>query len=89
MSEGLLIEIMQLTVRTTAWLTAPIIVTIMVVGIISQILQTVTQLKDQSLSFVPKVFIAGIIFTLAIPWYIQIIQKYVEIIFSLMGRAAS
>jgi flagellar biosynthetic protein FliQ len=89
MTEGMLIEIMHLTIQTIALLTAPVIITIMIVGIGSQVLQTVTQLKDQAMSFVPKVFIAGIVFTLAIPWYIQLIQKYTEIIFSLLGRAAS
>jgi len=87
MSEGILIEVMHLSIQTAALLCAPLILTIMIVGIISQILQSVTQLKDQALSFVPKVFITGIVFTLAIPWYIEIIEKYVEIIFTLVGRA--
>ncbi|OGV39395.1 MAG: hypothetical protein A2020_09215 [Lentisphaerae bacterium GWF2_45_14] len=87
MTEGLLIDIMHLTVETVALVTSPIIITIMVVGILSQILQTVTQLKDQALSFVPKVFMCGIVFVLAIPWYIQIFQKYTEVIFELIGRS--
>lgn len=86
MTEGLLIEIMRLSVETAALLCAPLIVTIMVVGVVSQILQTVTQLKDQALAFVPKVFITGIVFTLAIPWYLEILEKYVDIIFTLVER---
>lgn len=87
MNEGILIDILHLTVETTALITAPLIITVMVVGIVSQVIQTVTQLKDQALSFVPKVFISGIVFVLIIPWYIQILQKYVEVIFGLMGRS--
>lgn len=87
MSEELIIEIMQLSLKTMALLSAPIIVTIMVIGVVSQILQSVTQLKDQALAFVPKVFITGLVFTLAIPWYIQITQQYTEIIFQLISRA--
>ena len=86
MTEGLLIELMRKTMETIALMAAPMIGTVMVVGIISQILQSVTQLKDQSLSFVPKVVIAGIVLTLSIPWYISQIQHYVEFIFSYMGR---
>ena len=87
MNEGLLIDVLHLTVETAALLTAPLIITVMVVGILSQVTQTVTQLKDQALSFVPKVFISGIVFILIMPWYIQIIQKYVEVIFGLLGRS--
>ena len=87
MSEELIIEIMQLTLKTMALLSAPIIVTIMVVGVVTQVLQSVTQLKDQALSFVPKVFITGLVFTLAVPWYIQHMQQYTEIIFQLISRA--
>jgi len=88
MTEGLIIDIMHMTIETITLITAPIIFTIMAVGIVSQILQTVTQLKDQALSFVPKVFISGIVFIIAIPWYIQLLQKYTEVIFSLISKAA-
>lgn len=87
MTEGLIIDIMLLTVKTAALMTAPVIVTIMLVGLLSQIIQTVTQLKDQALSFVPKVFISGIVFTLAIPWYIQLARRYTDIIFSIISSA--
>ncbi len=81
-------DIMNLTIETTAWLCAPLIVTILVVGIVSQVLQSITQLKDQALSFIPKMFITGIVFVLAIPWYIQLMQKYVDVIFAMMGKGA-
>jgi len=86
MTEGLLIDVLHLTVETATLITAPLILTVMVVGIVSQVIQTVTQLKDQALSFVPKVFISGVVFILMIPWYIQLLQKYAEVIFGLVGR---
>ena len=88
MNEGVLMDIMKLTMATAAWLCAPIIITVVVVGLVSQVLQSVTQLKDQALTFVPKMFISGIVFVLAIPWYIQIVQNYCDVIFTLMAKAA-
>jgi len=88
MSEGTLMDIMNLTIETAAWLCAPLIITILVVGILSQVFQSVTQLKDQALSFVPKFFLTGLVFVLAIPWFIQVMQKYVDVIFSMIGKAA-
>lgn len=87
MTEELLIEIMLLTFQTIALLATPLIGTVMVVGIVSQVLQTVTQLKDMALAFVPKVVIAGIIFIFCIPWYFELIRRYTDIIFTLMTRA--
>jgi|GEM_PF-3082828 len=87
MTEEIIIEIMVQTLEKIALLSLPIIGTIMIVGIVTQILQSVTQLKDQALSFVPKVFITGIVFTLMIPWYIQQVQQYTEFIFQLISRA--
>jgi flagellar biosynthetic protein FliQ len=86
MTEGFLIELMRKTMVTIALMSAPMIGSVMLVGIISQIIQTVTQLKDQSLSFVPKVVVAGIILTVSIPWYLSQMKHYVEFIFSYMGR---
>ena len=86
MSEGLIIELMQLLLKTAAMLTAPIIGATLFVGLFSQILQTVTQMRDQSLNFVPKVVVAGIIFAAGIPWYIQIVKEFTEFIFMLIGN---
>jgi len=86
MSEGLLIELMRKTMEAVALMSAPMIGTVMIVGILSQVIQSVTQLKDQSLSFVPKVVVAGIVLTVSIPWYLSQLQHYVEFIFSYMGR---
>ena len=88
MNEGVLMDIMKLTMTTAAWLCAPLVITVVVVGLVTQILQSVTQLKDQALSFVPKMLVTGIVFILAIPWYIQMVQNYCDVIFTLMGKAA-
>lgn len=87
MSEGMLIELMYVTVEAAALLSAPIIITVLVVGLVSQIIQTVTQLKDQALSFVPKIFISGIVFVFTIPWCIKLLEQYVEFVFSLIEKA--
>ena len=86
MTELLLIEIMQKTLYVVALLSAPPLITMIVVGLASQVLQTVTQLKDQSLSFIPKVVISVIIMLILLPWYLKIIRQYFEQIFEYMGR---
>ncbi len=86
MTEELIIELMFHTIKTAGLLSAPPITAIVVVGLLSNILQTITQIRDQALSFVPKVIAVGVIVVLAVPWYIQTIQQFAMTIFEIMGK---
>ncbi|RMD78853.1 MAG: flagellar biosynthetic protein FliQ [Lentisphaerae bacterium] len=59
---------------------------ILVVGIVSNILQTVTQIRDQAISFVPKVIAVGVTVVLCIPWFFAVLSKYVHLVFSLFEQ---
>jgi flagellar biosynthetic protein FliQ len=58
----------------------------MVVGILVNIVQTITQIKDQSLTFVPKLVVVGIILVLAVPWYLQVLEGFVLSMFALAAE---
>jgi len=89
MSEELIIEVLTLFIRTSALLSAPLIITAIVVGILVNVIQTVTQIKDQTLSFVPKVAAMAVVFVITVPWSIQIMQGFCDTIFALLERATS
>ena len=85
MTESIIVEIMQQTLRVTMLLAAPPLISLVVVGLLTQILQTVTQLKDQSLTFIPKMFFTGGLMLVMLPWYITEVKSYFQLIFSYMG----
>jgi len=87
MTEALIIEIMYMVLQMIGLLSGPIVGTAIVVGILINVVQTVTQIKDQTLAFVPKVAITGIVLLLLVPWYIQIIRQFTHTIFKLMETA--
>ena len=87
MTEETLREILQLTLHTTALMTAPVIISIVVVGIISNLIQTVVQIKDQALTFVPKVIVVAIVLVLSIPWYLQTMESYTMTIFNMISNS--
>ena len=89
MSEELIIEVLQLFIRTSALLCAPLIITAIVVGVLINVIQTVTQIKDQTLAFVPKVAAMSIVFVITMPWCIQIMQGFCDTIFAPLERATS
>lgn len=86
MSEELVIEILQKTAQVMGMLALPPLLSIVVIGLITQVIQNVTQLKDQALAFAPKLFITGGLMVFLAPWYLQIIHQYCNEIFVLISQ---
>ncbi|MDF7800912.1 flagellar biosynthetic protein FliQ [Pontiellaceae bacterium B1224] len=79
------LEICHFTLVTAAKLSAPYLLATVVIGVLMNILQTVTQLKDQSLSFIPKVAVVGVVGLLALPWELTVLLAYFNYIIELFG----
>lgn len=67
---------------------APILLASMCVGLLSGLLQAVTQVSDSTLGFLPKLVTVGIVFWLCLPWIIQSMLTFVASTFHAMERAA-
>lgn len=59
-------------------LAGPIMAIGMIVGLVISVLQAVTQLQEQTLSFVPKIVAMGIAAALFIPWLTTRIVEYTQ-----------
>ncbi|MDD4890291.1 MAG: flagellar biosynthesis protein FliQ [Phycisphaerae bacterium] len=57
-------------------LSAPMLVAGMVVGIVLSLLQAVTQIQEQTLTFVPKIVAMVAAAVLTMPWMAQKILEY-------------
>lgn len=79
------LEICHFTLVTAAKLSAPYLLATVIIGVLMNILQTVTQLKDQSLSFIPKVAVVGTVGLLALPWELTVLLGYFNYIIELFG----
>ena len=66
-------------------LASPILLVAIVVGVAVNIIQTVTSIKDMTLSFVPKVLASALVLGLAMPWGIQKMTTYFEQTYMLFG----
>ncbi len=76
------IEMTRSAVGLTLTMGAPIMLIAVIVGLTISILQAVTQLQDQTLSFVPKIIamaLAGLFF---FPWMLHQMCDYAAAIFS-------
>ena len=85
---------MVLTVGQEAlWLllmvSAPILVTVLVVGLLVSVFQAITQIHEATLSFVPKLIAVMVVFAIAGPWMlstlVDFIRRTIESIPSMIG----
>ena len=56
----------------------PVLLTVMVVGLVVSIFQAVTQVNESTLSFVPKMVAAVVVFAVAGPWMISTIVDFIR-----------
>jgi flagellar biosynthetic protein FliQ len=57
---------------------APILITVLVVGLVISILQAATQINEATLSFVPKVVAAVAVLAIAGPWMLTMLVEYIQ-----------
>ena len=57
---------------------APMLVTVLVVGVVISVLQAATQLHEATLSFVPKVIAAVAVLAIAGPWMLTTLVEYLQ-----------
>ena len=57
---------------------APMLLTVLVVGLIVSIFQAATQLNEATLSFVPKMIAAVVVMAVAGPWMLTTLVEYLQ-----------
>lgn len=69
-------EAMQLAFK----IGAPLLVAGLLVGVVVSIFQAVTQIQEQSLQFIPKLVVAGVVLLIAGPWMLsQVVTWTIEL----------
>jgi flagellar biosynthetic protein FliQ len=57
---------------------APVLLTILAVGLVVSVLQAATQINEPTLSFVPKVIATVAVLALAGPWMLTMLVDYIR-----------
>jgi len=61
----------------------PILAIGMVVGLVISLVQAVTQIQEQSLAFVPKIFAMALAVVVVMPWMFQRLIEYTRHLFTM------
>ncbi|HEY5086537.1 MAG TPA: flagellar biosynthesis protein FliQ [Gemmatimonadaceae bacterium] len=81
MSHVLVVDLARNMIMTALLIASPMLVVALAVGLVVSIIQAVTQIQEQTLSFVPKLVAVAVTFIIALPWIIQIMVRYTSELF--------
>ena len=86
MTQTMLNAIVKDTIITAAKVSAPILITVLVLGLIISIFQATTQIQEQTLTFVPKLIATAIVGILLGSWMLQTIVSFTSRIFDMISK---
>jgi len=75
------VELIRHTLVLTLLIAAPVLVVGLLVGLVISLLQAVTQLQEQTLSFIPKIVAMIVCAVLLLPWMGQQVLEYARQMF--------
>ena len=85
MNPDLAIDIFKSTVMFALYIVAPFLGVTLVVGLIASLVQSVTSMQEQTLTFVPKLIaLAGLMLVLT-PWLLRSLSEFTISILTRMG----
>jgi flagellar biosynthetic protein FliQ len=70
------IDVIQNMMTTATMVVAPILIVATVVGLIISVLQTVTSIQEQTLTFFPKVLAVSGVLIAILPWILRTIIDF-------------
>ncbi len=85
MNPDLAIDLFKSTVMFALYVVSPFLGVTLVVGLLASLLQSVTSMQEQTLTFVPKlVALAGLALVLT-PWLLRALSEFTITILTRMG----
>ncbi len=84
LSDSQVINLVVQMLMVTAKVSAPILLVSMAVGFATSLIQSVTQLQDATLAFVPKLIGVALVIVLAGTWMLHELVTYSEALFAMI-----
>ena len=75
------IELSRGALSTAIELALPVMVVGLAVGVIVSVFQAMTQVHDQTLSFIPKILAMVAVILLLLPWFLKVMEGYTLTVF--------
>jgi flagellar biosynthetic protein FliQ len=81
MENDFAVEVVNQAIKVTLMLSAPMLIGALVVGVLVSIFQAVTQINEQTLSFIPKILVIIAALVIFSPWMMQTMVSFTQDLF--------
>lgn len=82
MENEFVVEIVGQALKVTLMLSAPMLLGALVVGVLVSIFQAVTQINEQTLSFIPKILVIIAALVIFSPWMMETMVSFTRDLFT-------
>lgn len=89
MPQALVIDLARNAMMLALVLAGPLMAIALLVGVVISVIQAVTQIQEQTLSFVPKLLAVSAAFLIGLPWMMEMMVKYTTDLFRSIPSLAS
>lgn len=76
MNDQFVLDLARQALLMALQLAAPFLIAALVVGLLMGVFQSLTQIQEQTLAFVPKLVVIGLVFVITLPWMLHSIVGY-------------
>ena len=76
MNAALATDLIRKAVMLTLVVAAPLLIAAVLVGLVVTLFQAVTQLQEQTLTFLPKLVTMAAVFLLTLPWMLRQLTEF-------------
>lgn len=82
MTIDLAVDLVRESLMLMMTLSAPVLLAALAIGLAVSLLQAVTQVQEQTLTFVPKILVMVAVAVLTAPWMLEMIMDFSRRMFS-------
>jgi flagellar biosynthesis protein FliQ len=85
MNPEVAIDLFKTTIYFALYIVTPFLGVMLVIGLITSLLQSVTSLQEQTLTFAPKLLALALVAVVLGPWLLRSLTEFTIQIFTRMG----
>lgn len=82
MTVDTIVNLARQALLVTLLTAAPMLLAGMLIGLLISIFQSVTQIQEITLTFVPKIVVVMVTFLVFLPWMVGMVMEFVQPLFS-------
>lgn len=84
MSDSQVLEVLSGALMVAARVSGPILAVALIIGVVVSLLQTVTQIQEMTLTFVPKLIGAGVVMIISGNWMLREMLSWIRSLWALI-----